>query len=216
MHYTATVRGIEINSVLRNTYLLLSLTLGVTALTAYYSTFLTFGIGVYIAALVGVLVLLFAVFLTRSSAWSLLFVFMFTGLFGFAMGPTIKHYLALESGPAIIAQAVGTTAVIFMSLSAYVLVTRKNFNFLGGMLFMSLIGLLVVSIIGSFFNAPMLHTAISFVGVLIFSGYILYDTSEIIHGGQTNYVLATVGLYLDIVNLFLDLLRIFSFFSGDD
>lgn len=216
MQRTAVLENVGISQVLRNTYMLLSMTLGWSALTAYLGANTQFGIVLYIGVVIASFVSLFALMAMRNNGWGVLLVFIFTGLMGFSMGPLLQHYLKLPSGAMLIASAAGTTALMFAALSAYVLVTGKNFGFLGGFLFVGLLGLLIVSLIGMFFPIPGMQLVLAFVGVLIFSGYILYDTSAIIHGGETNYVLATVSLYLDILNLFLNLLRIFAAFSGDD
>jgi modulator of FtsH protease len=208
--------GIEINSVLRNTYMLLSMTMVFSAITAYLGMQVAFSVPLFIGVIIGAFALLFATFAFRNSPLGLVMVFAFTGLMGFATGPTLTHYLKMPGGGTIVASAAGMTAVIFVGLSLYVLVTRKDFSMLGGMLFVGLLALVVAGFISMFFHAPLVNLALSVIGVLIFSGYVLYDTSRIVHGGETNYILATVSLYLDILNIFVDLLRIFGFFGGSD
>lgn len=208
--------AVQKNSVLRNTYALLSLTMIWSTIMAVVGTMLHIGFGAYLVlALVG-FGLLFATRAFRNSAMGVLMVFLFTGVEGLSLGPVLQAYLHMANGAQIIGTAAGLTGVMFLSLSGYALVSRKDFSFLGGFLFAGLIALLVVSLIGMFFSFPGMYLAISFVSAMIFSGYILYDTSSIINGGETNYIMATVSLYLDILNLFLALLRIISILSGND
>lgn len=216
MHTTTLSKHMEVSSVLRNTYMLLSMTLVWSAVLAYAGTQVTFSLPLSLGLLVGSLVTLFATLALRNSVWGLPMVFAFTGMMGFSLGPVLQHYLSLANGGTLIMTAAGMTALIFGALSFYVLTTRKDFSFLGGFLFVGLLVLVLASLVGLFFPMPMLQVALSAVGVLIFSGYVLYDTSKIIHGGETSYISATVSLYLDILNLFLDLLRLVGFFSSDD
>ncbi|WP_330926405.1 Bax inhibitor-1/YccA family protein [Candidatus Sororendozoicomonas aggregata] len=208
-HTAASRRGgIEINKVLRNTYMLLGMTLLFSAATAGVA--MALGIG-RMTGLVLTLVgfgLLFVVNRTADSEKGILAVFAFTGVMGAALGPILNHYVGLADGPQLIMQALGGTAIVFFALSAYVLTTRKDFSFMGGFLFVGLIVALVASIALMFFHAPAAQMALSGGIVLLMSGFILYDTSRIIHGGETNYIRATVSLYLDIYNLFTSLLAL--------
>ena len=131
-----------------------------------------------------------------------------------ALGPMLNYYVGLANGPALIMQALGGTALVFFTLSAYVLTTRKDFSFLGGFLMTGLIVAVIASIALIFFQAPMAQLALSAMIVLLMSGFILFDTSRIIHGGETNYIMATVSLYLDIYNLFVSLLHLLG--ASDD
>jgi len=153
---------------------------------------------------------LFATRYYSNSGTGVLLIFGFTGLMGFSLGPTMNHYLSLPHGSEIVGTAFLATGAAFFGLSAYVQVTKKDFAFLGGFLIVALIGLLVVSLVGMFFPTPMLSLGLAYVSVLIFGGYILYDTSDIITGRQTNYIMATISLYLDILKMFLSMLRIVS------
>ncbi len=209
--------ALESNQVLRNTYALLSMTLLFSALTAAVSTYLQMGPWTYLLSIIGAMVLaIFVLPRTAHSSAGLLVVFAITGLFGFALGPLLGKYLALANGAKIISTAFGGTGVIFLALSAYVLTTRKDFSFLGGFLMVGLITVLVLAIANIFIGLPMLSLAISGAVILIFSGFILYDTSQIIHGGETNYLYATVNLYMDIFNVFVHLLQILGIMSSDD
>ncbi len=204
--HTAPGIGIEINKVLRNTYMLLGMTLLFSAVTAGISMALQLS---HLAGIILTFVgfgLLFVVNRTADSSKGLIAVFAFTGVLGAAIGPMLNHYLSMANGPQLIMQALGGTALVFFALSAYVLTTRKDFSFMGGFLFVGLIVALIASIALMFFHAPAAQMALSAGIVLLMSGLILFDTSRIIHGGETNYIRATVSLYLDIYNLFTHLL----------
>ena len=201
------------NKVLRNTYLLLSMTLLFSGLTAY----LGMRSGVMLGFLPTILIyfgLLFATEKTADSSLGLVFVFALTGFLGFTLGPILSFYLHTPAGAQLVMTALGGTGIIFLGLSGYALTTRKDFSFLGGML---VTGILVAFIagLGAFvFNLPGLSLAVSAIFIVLMSGLILFQTSQIIHGGETNYIRATVTLYVAIYNLFLSLLRILSAFSG--
>ncbi len=204
------------NKVLKNTYMLLSMTLLFSAAAAGLSMALNMpyivSIGTFIAALV---LLWFVVPRTANSAAGIFVVFAVTGLLGFGLGPTLNHYLALPNGSQVVMMAMGGTAAIFLGLSAYVTTTRKDFSFMGGFLAVGLMVAFLAGIAALFFEMPALSLAVSAVFALLASGVILYQTSEIIHGGETNYVLATVTLYVAIYNLFTSLLHLLGFASDD-
>ncbi|MEL0628917.1 Bax inhibitor-1/YccA family protein [Psychromonas aquatilis] len=200
--------GISINKVLKNTYMLLGMTLAFSAFTATIATMI--GIGP-IASLVLMLVafaLLFVVSKTADTSKGLFWVFMFTGAMGASLGNMLNHYLTMPNGPALIMQSLGTTALIFFALSAYVLSTKKDFSFMGGFLMAGMIAVVVAMIANIFLQIPLMQLVISSVVVLIMSGLILFDTSRIVNGGETNYIRATVSLYLNIFNIFVHLLSI--------
>ncbi len=215
MMTSAVGTGVEINKVLRNTYMLLGLTLLFSAFTAGVAMMMQIS---QTTALILFLVgfgLLFVVNRTADSGKGLVAVFAFTGVLGAALGPMLNYYIGLANGPGLIMQALGGTAVVFFALSAYVLTTRKDFSFMGGFLMVGLIVAVVASIVLIFFNVPVANMVLSAVIVLLMSGFILFDTSRIIHGGETNYIRATVALYLDIYNLFTSLLSLLGA-GGDD
>ena len=206
--------GIEMNKVLRNTYMLLGMTLLFSAMTA--ATAMAMNISpmtAIILSLVG-FGLLFVVNKTADSGAGIVAVFAFTGVLGAALGPMLNHYVGLANGPDLIMQALGGTAVVFFALSGYVLTTKKDFSFMGGFLMVGMVVALIASIALIFFAAPMAQLALSAMIVLLMSGFILFDTSRIIHGGETNYIRATVSLYLDIYNLFTALLHLLG--ASDD
>jgi modulator of FtsH protease len=135
---------------------------------------------------------------------------------GFGLGPTIGHYLAFPGGTQVVMTALGGTGVIFLGLSGYALTTRRDFNFMGGFLFVGLLVILGASLGNIFFAIPALSLAISAAVIMLFSGFILYDTGRMVNGGETNYIRATVGLYISILNIFTSLLHILGAFGGDD
>lgn len=206
----------NINKVLKNTYMLLGMTLAFSAATAGVA--MALGLSP-MAGLVLMLVgfgLLFVVNRMADSAKGLPAIFAFTGVMGAALGPTLNYYVALPGGPAMIMQALGGTALVFFSLSAYALTSRKDFSYMGGFLLTGLIVAIVASIANIFLGIPALSLTISAAIILIMSGLILFDTSRIINGGETNYIRATVSLYLNIYNLFVNILHLLGAFGGDD
>lgn len=208
--------ALSTNKVLKNTYMLLGMTLLFSAATAGIAMATGLGQG---AALILMLVgfgLLFVVNRTADSSKGLLAIFAFTGVMGASIGPMLNYYLAMPNGPALVMQALGGTAVVFFGLSAYALTTRKDFSYMGGFLMVGLLVAVVAMIANIFLSIPALSLTISAAVVMIMSGLILFDTSRIINGGETNYIRATVSLYLDIYNLFIHLLSLLTAFSGDD
>jgi modulator of FtsH protease len=204
------------NKVLRNTYLLLSMTFLFSAFTAYLSFASNSRPMNPIIMLVGVYGLMFLTQALRNSVWGLLSVFAFTGFLGYTLGPILNYVAHFSNGPQIITTALGGTGLIFFALSAYVLTTKKDFSFLSGFLFVGMMVALLAMIAGIFIHIPALQLAISAAFVLISSGLILMQTSELIHNGETNYITATVGLFVSIYNLFISLLNLLSAFSGRD
>ena len=207
--------AISTNKVVKNTYLLLSMTLAFSALTAGLSMAMNLPHPGMIITLVGYFGLLFLTTKCRDSGLGLLFVFGLTGFMGYTLGPILNAYLALPNGSQVVMMAMGGTAAIFLGLSAYVMTTRKDFSFMGGFL---MVGILVGFLAGLgavFFEMPGLSLAVSAMFVLLMSGLILYETSNIIHGGETNYIMATVTLFVSIFNLFTSLLHLLGFASND-
>jgi modulator of FtsH protease len=204
------------NKVIRNTYLLLSLTLAFAALTAGVSAALKLPHPGILLTLGGYFGLLFAVHKLQNSAGGILAVFALTGFMGYTLGPIISRYLGLPNGGEIVMQAMGATAVIFIGLSAYALTTRKDFSFMGGFLSVGILVAFLAGLAAVFFEIPALSLTVSAAFVLLMSGLILYETSNIIHGGETNYVLATVTLFVSIFNLFTSLLQLFGVMNGDE
>lgn len=205
------------NKVLRNTYLLLSMCFLFSAFTAYLAfSFKVAPVGL-LGFIVGVYGLMFLTSRFANSPLGLVFVFAFTGFLGYTLGPILNLYIAnFSNGAQIVSTALGGTGIIFFALSAYALTTRKDFSFLSGFLFVGVMVAVLAMIASVFFSMPGLSLAISAVFVLLSSGLILFQTSQIIHGGETNYILATVSLFTSIYNLFISLLQLLSAFSGRD
>ena len=210
---TSVVLSDQQSTVLKNTYLLLSLTIAFSALMAY--------VGVMIGAqpnfllfLVAVYGSLFAVHSTANSGLGILFSFVFTGSLGYFSAPMLSMILTLSNGGAIISMALGTTALITFALSMYVLITRKDFSFMGGVLFVGVLVAFITSLVAMLGGFPMLSVVSSGLFALVSSGMILFHTSNIIHGGERNYILAATSLFVAIYNLFISLLHILSLFGG--
>ena len=218
---TITTRSTEsllaTNKVIRNTYTLLAMTLLFSALTATLSVLFRMPSITYLLGIGGAFLLMWLVLpKTANSASGLGVVFAITGLMGFALGPLLSMYLSLSNGPQIIATALGGTGVIFLGLSAYALASRRDFSFMGGFLFVGMLVVLAAALANIFLAIPALSLTISAVVILIMSGFILYDTSRMVHGGETNYLLMTVNLYLNIFNIFVSLLQLLGIMGGDD
>jgi len=204
------------NKVIRNTYTLLSMTLLFSALTAGGSMVLNLPHPGLLLTLGGYFGLLFLTTKFRDSALGLAFVFALTGFMGYTLGPILNTYLSLPNGGQLVMTAMGATGAIFLGLSGYALTTRKDFSFMGGFL---MVGILVAFLAGlgaMFLEMPGLSLAVSAMFVLLMAGLILYETSNIIHGGETNYIMATVTLYVSIFNLFTSLLHLLGFLNGEE
>lgn len=213
---TALESAVSTNKVLKNTYMLLGATLLFSAITATVSMVMNFPPLPFFVTLGLMFGLLFMVHKTADSAWGLLSVFLFTGFLGANLGPMLSYYASIPGGSQLVMQALAGTAVVFFGLSAYVLTTRKDFSFMGGFLMVGLIIGIVAMIANYFLAIPALSLTISAAMVMVFSGLILFDTSRIINGGETNYIRATVSLYLNIYNIFIHLLHLMTALSGDD
>ena len=217
MRVGARSRGLEINRVLKNTYLLLAATLLFSALMAGVAIVMNVPPLGIIVTLVGWFGLLMLTTKFRNSPLGILFVFGFTGFLGFTLGPIVNLYLnVLGNGGQVVMTALGGTGIIFVGLSTYVLATKKDFTFLGGMLFVGILVAFIAGLAAVLFGMPTLSLAVSAMFVLLMSGLILFQTSQIVNGGETNYIMATITLYITIYNLFMSLLHIFGLFGGDD
>lgn len=212
----------EATKVLRNTYTLLAMTLLFSAAMAGISMSIGLGQGASLICSLGALALVWLVLpRTANSAAGIGVVFAFTGLLGLGLGPILTHYLQMANGGQIVMQALGGTAVVFLGLSAYALTTKKDFSFMRGMLVAGLM-VVIVAALGTFVagmfgvEVTAISLAISAAIVFLMSGFILYDTSRIVNGGETNYIMATTGLYLNIYNLFVSLLHLLGAFAGED
>ena len=220
-NYSTTAQGsssaIATNKVLRSTYMLLSLTLLFSGLTAALSMFMNMPPMTYMISVIGGMVIaMFVLPRFANSSAGIGIVFLITGMLGFGLGPILSMYASLPNGGNIITLSLGGTGAIFMGLSAYALATRKDFSFMGGFLMVGFLLVLLAALANIFLQIPAMSLMISAVVIMIMSGFILYDTSRIIHGGETNYVLATIGLYMTIFNIFISLLQILGIMGNDD
>jgi modulator of FtsH protease len=205
------------NKVLRNTYILLSMSLIFSAIMAAVSMAVGVSQGMALVSMIAAIVLVWFVLPKfENSVGGIAIVFAFTGLMGLSIGPMLAYYLAIPGGSNIVMTALGGTGVIFLGLSGYALTTKKDFSFMGGFLFVGLMVVFGAALLNIFLSIPALSLAVSGGVVLLMSGLILFDTSRIINGGETNYIRATVGLYLNIHNLFVHLLHLLSVFAGGD
>jgi modulator of FtsH protease len=207
---------VSTHKVLRNTYALLSMTLLFSAAVAAASAALRLPSPGIIITLVGYFGLLFGIHKLQNSGWAVPMVFALTGFMGYTLGPVLAMHLALPAGGQTIALALGATGVTFLALSAYVLATRRDFSFMGGFLFAGMVIALLTGLAAMFLQLPALGLAVSAMVALLSAGLILFETSRIVNGGETNYVLATVSLFVSLFNLFTSLLSLFGFGGNND
>jgi modulator of FtsH protease len=213
---TSRTAALSVNKVLRNTYALLSMTLLFSAVTAGISMTLNLPHPGLLLTLVGYFGLLFATTRFRNSSLGLVFVFALTGFMGYTLGPILNAYLALANGGQLIMTAMGATGAIFLGMSGYALVSRRDFSFMGSFLMVGILVGFLAAVGAILFEIPALSLAVSGVFVLLMSGLILYETSNIVHGGETNYIMATVTLFVSIFNLFTSLLHLLGFMGGQE
>jgi len=207
--------------VLRNTYWLLALSMLPTIAGAYVGIQFNF-VRLFMAAPVmapllmfGVMIgALFGVTALRNSAWGVPALLGFTFIAGLMLTPILTVALGLRNGGQLIGLAGGMTAVIFFAMASIATVTKRDFSFMGKFLFIGLVLLIVASLANLFFQIPALQLTISAIAVLIFSAYILFDVSRIVNGGETNYITATLSIFLDIYNIFISLLQILMALTG--
>lgn len=209
-------RDVDASRVLRNTYALLSMTLLFSAAIAATSASLRLPAPGLLLTLGGYFGLLFAVHKFKDSGWALLAVFGLTGFMGYSLGPVLAKSLALPGGDQVVALALAATGATFLALSAWVLTTRRDFSLMGGFLFAGMVITLLAGLGAVFLQVPALGLAVAAMVALLSAGMILFETSRIVTGGETNYVLATVGLYVSIFNLFTSLLSLFGYGSADE
>ena len=216
---TATSQGNALSAssqrVLRNTYALLGLTLAFSAGVAGVSMSMGLPHPGMILTLIGFFGLSFLISKTANSGLGVLAVFALTGFMGYTLGPLLTRTLDLPGGAGTIAAALAATGATFVALSAYVLTTRRDFSFMGGFLFAGMVIALVLGITAYAFSMPALALAVSGMVALLSVGLILFETSRIVNGGETNYVLATVGLFVSAFNLFTSLLSLFGIGGND-
>ncbi|MGB5178954.1 MAG: Bax inhibitor-1/YccA family protein [Gammaproteobacteria bacterium] len=209
-------QSIATNRVLRNTYALLALTLLFSSVTAGITMALNLPHPGLVLTLAGYFGLLFLTTRFRNSGLGLAMVFALTGFMGYTLGPLLNVYLSLPNGPQLVMTALGGTGVVFLGLSGYALVSRKDFSFMGGFLMAGILVAFLAGLGALFFEMPGMALAVSSMFVLLMAGLILYETSNIIHGGETNYIMATVTLYVAIYNLFTSLLHLLGAAGGQE
>ncbi|MEM9623842.1 MAG: Bax inhibitor-1/YccA family protein [Pseudomonadota bacterium] len=215
----ASVAGLselETSKVLRNTYMLLGMTLAFSAVTAGAASLMGVGMINPFLFLAGVFGLSFLVHKTANSAMGLLSVFLFTGFIGFFTGPVLTAVMQIPHGAQSVMMALGSTAVAFVGLSGYALVTKKDFSFMSGFIQIGLWAMLGAIVLSLIFDLGAFQLAISAGIVILMGSLILWQTSAIVHGGETNYIIATVTLFMSIYNLFMSLLHLFMAFGGED
>lgn len=204
-----------VNKMLRNTYMLLAMTLAFSAVCAAVATAIGISPIASLVLSIGGLVLLFVTLKKADSAAGLAWIFAFTGVEGASLGHLLNTYLGMSNGPMLIMQALGLTAAIFVALSAYAVTTKKDFSFMRGFLVAGLVVVIVAAIINIFLGNSVVFMALNAGIALLMTGFILFDTSRIVNGGETNYIRATISLYLDFLNLFISILNLLGI-SNDD
>jgi modulator of FtsH protease len=206
--------AIEINKVLKNTYMLLSMTLVFSTVTAVISMAMNLSHMVALVIMLGAFGVMFVVNKKAEQSSGVFWLFAFTGLMGASLGPMLNYYAAID--PSLIMQALGGTALIFFALSGYALTSKKDFSFMGGFLMVGLLVVIIAGIANLFFQVPAVSLALSAAIIMIMSGLILFDTGRIINGGERNYIRATLSLYLSVYNIFTSLLHLLGVFGSDD
>lgn len=201
--------------VLRNTYALLSMTLLFSAAIATLGIVLQAPAPGLVVLLVGMFGLLYAVHKLKNSGWAIPAVFAFTGFMGYALGPIVARSLSLPGGAQVVMLALAATGATFLALSAWAITSKRDFSFMAGFLFAGMVIAILAGLAAVFMEISALSLAVSAMVALLSAGLILMDTSRIVNGGETNYVMATVGLYLSIFNLFTSLLSLFGVGSSD-
>jgi modulator of FtsH protease len=203
------------NKVIRNTYMLLSMTLLASGAAAYVGVAMNISHGMaLIVDIAAIAMLWFVLPRTANSVTGIPVIFAITGMLGFGLGPVLNYYLAVN--PSIVMTALGGTGAIFIGLSAYALTTRKDFSFLAGFLMVGLFVVIGAAILNIFMNIPALFLAMNVAVIMIMSGFILFETSRIVNGGETNYIMATASLFLSLLNMFQALMHLLGAFGGDD
>lgn len=213
--YSTNTSTLEVNKLLKNTYMLLSLTLAFSAVCAGLAMALQISPLLSIGMSLGSLVVLFVTLKKADSAAGLFWVFAFTGMQGASLGYILNHYAGMANGPQLIMQALGLTSVVFVTLSAYAITTKKDFSFMRGFLMAGLVIAIVAGIANIFIGSGVVFMALNAGIALLMTGFILFDTSRIVNGGETNYIRATIALYLDFLNLFIALLHLMGIGNND-
>mgnify|MGYP001997857435 CR=1 FL=1 len=213
----ASLSTLETNKVLKNTYLLLSATLGFSAVMAGLAMAMNISTSAYLICVIASMVLgIFVLPKTANSSAGLGVIFLVTGLLGFGLGPVISMYLSLANGAQVVGTALGGTAMIFLGLAGYAMTSKRDFSFMGGFVVIGMMVMLVGIIANLFMQLPLLSVIISGGIIMLMSAMILMQIGSIVNGGETNYIMATYSLYLSIFNIFISLLQLLGIFGGDD
>jgi modulator of FtsH protease len=208
---------LETNKLIRNTYTLLAMTLLFSSAMSAVAITMDLPYFGFLINIVGIIGLYALVYFTRNSVMGIVSVFAFTGFMGLSIGPILNAYMTnFSNGSEIVMLAMGITGTLFLGLSGYVLTTRKDFSFMAGFLTAGMILVIVCSLVAMFFDVPGFQLAISAAVAMLMCGFILWETSDLVNGNETNYVMATVGLYISILNLFMSILRLLGAFMGED
>ncbi|WP_299491580.1 Bax inhibitor-1/YccA family protein [uncultured Shewanella sp.] len=213
--YSADQSRLQVNKLLKNTYMLLSMTLAFSAVCAGLAMAMQIGPMMSLGLSIGGLILLFVTLRKAEGQSGIFWVFAFTGMQGASLGYILNHYAGMANGPQLIMQALGLTSLIFITLSGYAITTKKDFSFMRGFLVAGLVIVIVGSIVNIFLGSGPVFMAMNAGLALLMTGFILYDTSRIVNGGETNYIRATVSLYLDFLNLFIALLNLMGIGNND-
>ncbi len=209
------------HKVLRNTYMLLGLTMIPTVIGAYMGMSMNFAFMAQhpIMFSLGALAVMFGLFYgisaSRNSGLGVVLLLVLTGFMGVMLGPILQVALGLRNGAEVVGLAAGGTGAIFLVLAGIATTSKRDFSFLGKFLMVGIVLLILASLANMFFQIPALALALSGVAVLLFSGFLLYDVSRVVNGGETNYIMATLAIYLDIYNLFVNLLQLLMAFMGE-
>lgn len=209
------------NKVLRNTYLMLSLTMIPTVIGAWLGMSLNFAFMAQhpVLSIIAMLAVMFGMFYgiqaNRNNGLGVILLLGLTFFFGLMLGPILQAALHFRNGAQLVGMAAGGTGVIFFTLAGIATVTKKDFSFMGKFLFVGLVMLVIAALANAFFQVPAASLAISAIAIMLFAGYLLYDVSRIVNGGETNYVMATLAIYLDIYNIFVNLLNLLMAFAGN-
>jgi modulator of FtsH protease len=207
---------LAVNKVLRNTYSLLAMTLAFSAVTATISTMMNLPYPGFFITIIAYFGLLFGIHKTKDSGMGIVLTFALTGFLGYTLGPLLNMALSMPGGGEMVATALGGTALTFFATSAYVLTTKKDMSKLGGVITAGIIMVFVAMIANFFFQLPALQLALSALMIPLMAMLIMWQTSDIIHGGERNYIMATVTLYVSLYNLFVNLLTLLMAFGGDE
>lgn len=206
----------SVNKTLSNTFFTVGAMMALTGVASVFTMGMQLSLWAYLGCFIASIALIFATHAFRNSGFGLVLLAGFSALQGVTLGPLLTHYLAMPNGASLVASAAGMTALATFGCAAYAITTRRDFSRWRGFLFAGLVVLILASLVGLFVNLPALHLTLSVVSAVLFTGWLLYDVGSIVNGQETNYITASLGIYLDVLNIFISLLRIFGFLPGGD